>query len=220
MLTLKSLQMRGLILKELDLGGSGRKLGQNIIFDTANVVLLAQHLYALRIDAITPEDEEDEIQKMKAMIKKYSTFEKHIPGSSPTPGGHVVVLTGSTGSLGAHILALLLSRSDVRKVYCLVRGENPQDRVLDELRQRRLDVPDTMLLVALTSDLSKENLGLSHETFDKLQSETTTIIHRYVSCPDFAHTPCPKMRLFVMIRRLASMSLFNLMIERASSPRC
>lgn len=174
--------MRGLILKDLDLGGNSRKLGHNVIFDTANVARLTQHLYALRVDKATPEDDEDEIEEMKTMIKKYSTFKKHVPGSSPTPEGHVVVLTGSTGSLGAHILALLLTQSDVRNVYCLVRGEDPRERVLEALRRRGLEVPDT-LLVALTSDLSRKDLGLSPEDFNKLQSETTTIIHRYVSCP-------------------------------------
>lgn len=174
--------MRGLIPKDLDLGGNSKKLGHNVIFDTANVARLAQLLYALRVDDATPEDDVSEIEEMKAMIKKYSTFHKHVPGSSPAPKGHVVVLTGSTGSLGAHILALLLTRSDVRNVYCLVRGKDPRGRVLEALRQRRLKVPDMRLLVALTSDLNRKDLGLSPENLSKLQSETTTIIHRYVSC--------------------------------------
>lgn len=175
--SLQAIQMRGLILKDLDLGGNGRKLGQNVIFDTANVARLAKYLCALRVDEVTLEDEEDEIEEMETMIKKYSTFKKHVTGSSPAPGGHVVVLTGCTGSLGAHILALLLARSDVGNVYCLVRGENPQERVLEALRQRGLSVPDTKLLVALTSDLSRKDLGLLPEIFNKLQNETTTIIH-------------------------------------------
>ena len=172
--------MRGLILKDLDLGSNSRKLGQNVIFDKANVARLARYLYALRMDVITQEDDEGEIEEMKELIKKYSTFIKHVPGASSVPGGQVVILTGSTGSLGAHILATLLSRSDVRKVYCLVRGKNPQERVLEALRQRDLNVPGTALFVALTSDLSRKDLGLSPEVFNKLQSETTTIIHRYV----------------------------------------
>lgn len=89
---------------------------------------------------------------MEAMIKRYSTFKKHVPGSSPAPDGQVIVLTGSTGSLGAHILGLLLTRSEVRNVYCWVRGEDPQERVLEALRRRSLSVLDATYLVALTSD--------------------------------------------------------------------
>lgn len=172
--------MRGLILKDLDLGGNGRTLGRNVVFDTANSIHLAEHLYALRFGTVTPEAGEREIEEMENMIKRYSTFRKHLPGPSSAPEGHVVVLTGSTGSLGAHILALLLGRSDVRKVYCLVRGENPQERILEALRQRDLSISDPARLVALTSDLSRGDLGLSTESFMKLKCETTSIIHRYV----------------------------------------
>ena len=170
--------MRGLILKSIDLGGNGRGLGRNLIFDTANVARLSRHLFALRVNNATSGDDGDEIEEMKAMITKYSTFNNHVPGSSPAPEGHVIVLTGSTGSLGAHILALLLTRPDVRNVYCLVRGENPQQRVLEALRQRNLSVPGTMHLVALNSDLSRKDLGLSPKILTRLQSETTIIIHR------------------------------------------
>lgn len=191
-------QMRGLILKDIDLGGNCRKLSRNVIFDTANTDRLAKRLYALRLDDVLAEDAEDEIEEMETMIKKYSAFKRHVPGSTPAPEGHVVVLTGSTGSLGAHILALLLTRSDVRNVFCLVRGENPQERVLEALRQRDLSLPDTTSLVALTSDLSRKDLGLSPEAFDKLQNETTTIIHRCVSCPCCAPKTCSKTRFYIM----------------------
>ena len=127
---------------------------------------------------------------METLIKRYSTFKKHVPGQSPASEDHVVVLTGSTGSLGAHILTSLVTRSDVRQVYCLVRGENPRERVLEALRRRGLSVPDTTRLVALTSDLSRSDLGLSPAMFTKLQSETKCIIHRYVSIPGYAPLIC------------------------------
>lgn len=150
---------------------------------TPNPSSLAKHIYALRMNDTVSEDDEGEIEEMETMIRKNSAFSKHVPGSSPAPEGHVIILTGSTGSLGAHILAALLTRSDVRNVYCLVRGENPRERVLEALRQRDLSIPDANLLVALTSDLSKKDLGLSCDILNKLQCETTIIIHRYVSFP-------------------------------------
>ena len=196
--TLKSAQMRGLILKDLDLGGKGRKVGRNVIFDTANTSHLARFLYALRVDDFKQKETADESEEMETLIKRYSTFRKHIPGPSPAPEGHVVVLTGSTGSLGAHILTLLVTRSDVRKIYCLVRAENPQERVLEALRKRDLSVPDMTRLVALTSDLSRSDLGLSPAGLTRLQGETTCIIHRYVSIPDYALLICSKMLLSIM----------------------
>ena len=208
--------MRGLILKDLDIGTNSRKLGQNVVFDKANVARLARYLYALRTDDMTQEDDRGEIEEMKELIKKYSTFIEHVPGASSVPGGHVVILTGSTGSLGAHILATLLSRSDVRKVYCLVRGKNPQERVLEALRKRNLDVPGTAIFVAVTSDLSREDLGLSPEVFTKLRSEITTIIHRYVLPLSFSlQYPWT---LFRIMKNWVLPRLYSL-IGRASIPR-
>ncbi|KAL9632712.1 MAG: hypothetical protein Q9204_003679, partial [Flavoplaca sp. TL-2023a] len=40
----------------------------------------------------------------------------------------VVLLTGSTGSLGPYILNVLISNSNISKVYCLTRGEDGQAR--------------------------------------------------------------------------------------------
>ena len=87
--SLQAIQMRGLILKELDLGGNGKQLGQNVVFDTSNVARLAEYLCALQSNSNTLD--EDETETMVAMIKNYSTFIRHIPGSAPTPKGHVVV---------------------------------------------------------------------------------------------------------------------------------
>ena len=89
--SLQAIQMRGLILKDLDLGGNNRKLGQNVVFDSGDVARLAKHLYAFRFDKVVPEDDDDEIEAMSAMIKKYSNFKMHVPGSAPVPEGHVVV---------------------------------------------------------------------------------------------------------------------------------
>ena len=50
--SLQAIQMRGLILKEMDIGGNSRKLGQNVIFDTANVARLAKQLYALGVNGL------------------------------------------------------------------------------------------------------------------------------------------------------------------------
>ncbi len=175
--SLQAIQMRGLILKDLDLGGNSRQLGPNVIFHTANVARLSKHLYALRLNEVKPEDDEDEIQEMEAMIKKYSTFEKHVPGEDSAPEGHVVVLTGATGSLGAHLLAQLLDRPDVHYVYCLVRGENPQERIHQALQQRNLHIPKPSRLIVLTSDLSQPELGMSTELYQLLLTQVTTIIH-------------------------------------------
>lgn len=117
--SLQAIQMRGLIMKDLDLGGHSRELGQNIIFDMRNVSRLARYLYALRFGEVTTEDGKDEIAEMAALVKKYSTFEKHTPGSAPVPEGHVVVRTRPSpirchaNSICLRSLPELLGRSEL-----------------------------------------------------------------------------------------------------------
>ena len=71
----------------------------------------------------------------------------------------------------------LLGRSDVSGVYCLVRGSNPSERVVRALQQQGLTYPKDGVMCALSSDLSMGNLGLSPNMYEKLQKETTIIIH-------------------------------------------
>lgn len=152
--------------------------------------MTGKNLHRLRVDDVTPKDEDDEIEELETMIKKYSMFKKHGWARHPFLKAMSSFSQLLLDPLGGYILALLLARSDVRNVYCLVTGENPQGRVLEALRERHLSIPETTLLVALTSDLSRKDLGLSPETFNKLQSENTAIIHRYLSSPRCAPKPC------------------------------
>ncbi|KAJ2898501.1 hypothetical protein MKZ38_003851 [Zalerion maritima] len=64
--------------------------------------LLARHLYAIRIGEWVKQ--EDEINQMSSMPKKYSDFAEHKPGTI-TSLAEIVILTGAAGSLGPHILA-------------------------------------------------------------------------------------------------------------------
>ena len=61
------------------------------------------------------------------LLEKYDTELQGIVKTNAeqivdNPSTQVVVLTGSTGSLGSYILSSLLARSDVKKVICLNRN--------------------------------------------------------------------------------------------------
>ena len=87
--SLHAIELRGLIQRDLNLAGA--KLSQNVVFECGNVVGLARHLYALRVGDDLHQGHEDDIETMAAMINKYSVFDKHVPGTVPSPSGHVVV---------------------------------------------------------------------------------------------------------------------------------
>ncbi|KAI4149890.1 MAG: hypothetical protein L6R39_002393 [Caloplaca ligustica] len=173
--SLRALQMRGMIIKELDLGGKGKHLSQNIVFETSNVEELAKHLYKLSQGQLTPEAGNAKAA-MQAMIEKYSVFKKHSPGSKAFAEQPVVVLTGATGGLGSQILSKLSLNPSVSKVYCLLRGADPLARLRTSLADRKLEF-DASKTIALTSDLSDPTLGLDETTYAEVKSSATHIIH-------------------------------------------
>jgi hypothetical protein len=71
--SLKAIHMRSLIIKTLDLGGTTP--ASMIVYDSGNTKRLAEKLYRMRIGEHVTDSNEGEIEEMKALIEKYSTFE-------------------------------------------------------------------------------------------------------------------------------------------------
>ena len=90
-------------------------------------------------------------------MPKFRTTTTQVP-----PNELVVILTGSTGSLGSHMLAGLLQQPRVKKVITIDRGVNPLDSLRASFRDRGLpgDLLTSPKLICLTGDLSKPDLGL------------------------------------------------------------
>lgn len=85
-----------------------------------------------------------------------------------------VVLTGSTGSLGSHLLASLLRRG--HSVICLDRYP-ARDKVTALFTARGIDPVVLDHVQFLQTDLTKDKLGLSEDAYDFLLKEATIIIH-------------------------------------------
>lgn len=93
-----------------------------------------------------------------------------------------ILLTGPTGSLGAHVLANLLTRPDIEHVYLLVRGASSQaarGRVLKSLSSRQLPATDSFdqKVTILQCKLSEPDLGLSRSDYETLQRNVDLIFH-------------------------------------------
>ncbi|GAB7348312.1 hypothetical protein MBLNU459_g6290t2 [Dothideomycetes sp. NU459] len=170
--SLQAITIWAYLNKSLDVGKA--QLGQNVLFEYPTVERLAQHLYGLRIGMTTKQ--EDETGIMQELITKYTQFER-----SSSKSSEVILLTGTTGSLGAHILAKLLRLDHVTRVYCLVRASSESaatDRVLSTLHAKRL-MPFANLnkVVALPSDLGRSDLGLSSVALSEIRRALTKVIH-------------------------------------------
>jgi hypothetical protein len=106
--SLKAIQMRGLIIKNLALGGNVSKCTSMIVYDCGNGEKLAKALFAIRTGDV--EDVEDETAMMTALIEEYSKFEARTAFHAKSPESNVVVSL-STQQCQLTSLANILSRS-------------------------------------------------------------------------------------------------------------
>lgn len=99
---------------------------------------------------------------IQGLIEKYSTKLPSFKPYQPPARGAVVLLTGSTGALGSHILASLLSDDSVAEVFTLNRGGNVEHRQRSSFEERGLSVEllARRKLTSLVGDIHHSNLGL------------------------------------------------------------
>ncbi|KAF8525682.1 male sterility protein-domain-containing protein [Gautieria morchelliformis] len=121
--------------------------------------------------------------RIRSTISKYSSnFYRHQPGSTLVDG-KVIALTGSTGSAGSSILALLLDRSDVKRIYLLNRKGNERQDIRQAKGFKERGLNPTMLeakkgsLIYLDIDLARSDLGLKGADYTDLRDNVTHIIH-------------------------------------------
>lgn len=163
-------------------------LPMSIIEDCGTVRRLTEYVLRKR-HGESDAREEDEEQLMVDLVKQYGSFPQkqaspHVNGqSSKSTTGDIVVLTGATGALGAHLVDLLQQSKHVDTIYCLVRSADEhaaRERVSEALRQRGLATlpSDTKSKVKVVrAKLSEAHLGLDDGLYGYLAREATSIIH-------------------------------------------
>ncbi|KAI2613746.1 male sterility protein-domain-containing protein [Hypoxylon fragiforme] len=161
------------------------RLPTNIIYDSGSISVLCENLNRIKRDGClrNTEDEIGEWELMRDLSEKYGDFTSCSTTCSAKKHGDVVVLTGATGTLGAHILSTLCRDVNIRKVYCLLRSQlqsTPKKRMADSLSRRGLSGEDKIKggkVVSIYCELSKPHLGLSDEDWTRIITESTTFIH-------------------------------------------
>ncbi|KAI1630938.1 putative polyketide synthase [Biscogniauxia mediterranea] len=118
-----------------------------------------------------------------------------------------VLITGGTGSLGSHLVAKALARSGVTRVVCLNRPNNKQEahqRQVRSLLQKGTGVhlDDVMdRIEVIETDLSKHNLGLSEDMYNRITETVTYIVHNAW----LMHSKWPVKRFEPQLRIMANM---------------
>ncbi|KAK1596670.1 male sterility protein [Colletotrichum navitas] len=118
------------------------------------------------------------VQHMNREIDQWATLLPQSIGNSPD-NGEVVYLTGASGALGNALLEVLAQLPAVKKVYCAVRGTDPQARVRDSMKSRGYSehIYQSEKIFAVNYDMKDTNLGSDGQTFELLASEVTLVMH-------------------------------------------
>lgn len=195
--SLQAVQVRNSILRDLNTGDA--HLPANFVYDSRTISTMAARIFHMSsagaqnmTTGLPNANGVDGGSVADATLRMQRLIDEHRPppyfGDRPmlsNPSEEVVILTGSTGALGAHLLRQLLHRSSVRHVYCLVRGaSSPLQRVMNSLAKRGIDIISelgTLVLDRLsalhTADMSAPHLGLNMDIYHQLRSHATLIIH-------------------------------------------
>ena len=183
------MQIRALLKSEI-VPSSDVQLPLNVVYDCGTIRGLSKYLISTRKGQKM--ETEDDTQLMRNLVQEYSGFTNESltsPTTTPptstntsTTSSEIVILTGASGALGAHILSLLRSSPHVSEIHCLIRASSPtaaNERISKSLLARNkapLD-PTSSKITCHPCKLSDPTLGLPPSTYTDLAHRTTLIIH-------------------------------------------
>lgn len=179
--SLQATRVRNTAQKELALRGT---LGQNVVYEHPSVAKLARHILSV---ASANGEQSNGVSngsasahdEMRAMAAKWALrVVPPVEGTAPVPAASVVLVTGATGSLGAHAVASLLRSPGVR-VICLSRARSHADskaRLAASFAARRL-APDWARIESYAADLASPTLGLAEDELARVRDSVTGVLH-------------------------------------------
>lgn len=152
-------------------------LPNNFVYSNPTIISLSSFILAFLASASASSDSiiEAKISAMQSLLETYTaTFPSHLPQGRETAANidEIVLLTGTTGRLGAHLLAQLSARKSVARVYALNRTGTGSivERQRTAFESWGLDIgllsDDKIVLVE--ADFSKKDLGVGAGLFSEV----------------------------------------------------
>lgn len=147
-------------------------INQNTVYTYPTIDRLTNYLVGLVADPNWTEDVKSHVDQIETMIAQYSNPWPTVDGNSEP--GMVVLLTGSTGNIGSHILEALLREPRILRIYTFNRPSSRQVSLLDRHRDRFEDkgfdkaLLSSEKLVFLEGDASQDCLGVPPLIFNEV----------------------------------------------------
>ncbi|KAF8579177.1 acetyl-CoA synthetase-like protein [Ramaria rubella] len=166
---------------------------QSLVYDHPSIYALAHYITGLISSAAvhSPRGPEETTKAMRYLAVEFS--QKFLPCPLPSRNPRfeetrdTVLVTGTTGALGSHLLAQLILLPEISRIYALNRrgrdGISLQARQRSSLEDRGLDVSllASPKLVLVQTDVSQPALGLP----DLLYNEVTWRVDFKILLPSF-----------------------------------
>ncbi|KAJ5296297.1 uncharacterized protein N7443_007190 [Penicillium atrosanguineum] len=152
-----------------------QKLQPAFIYQHPNFKVLSEYLLA-----DTSGEETNGHSSHSAIDQMIDLVSKYTPARS---SGWVILLTGATGHLGAHLLEQLSCNSNVSQVICLSRlrqQQDPQYRQQQANNRHRITLSEAAwakVRFLTSSQLHQPDLGLPHKEYRRLVQTVTHIVH-------------------------------------------
>jgi thioester reductase-like protein len=160
------------------------ELELSVVYNNPSLALLTQYVLNGNSTESTTNGTtkiKNENSEIDSLLKEYEPLISQIGQQPRTTGGskdEVAVLTGSTGSLGVHLLEALLSNPSISHIYCLNRRANAEEVHATKTQGWDSKLPHQRDRVTfLQATLSDANLGLEEKTYETIRSSATLIIH-------------------------------------------
>ncbi|KIK61185.1 hypothetical protein GYMLUDRAFT_43259 [Collybiopsis luxurians FD-317 M1] len=162
----------------------------DVVYENPSIRSLATFMFnTMAGSAVNGVEPELKAAQMLKLVEKYKLSGVSVApvGSRSTHHADVVLLTGTTGRFGCHILAQLLAREDVVRVYAFNRENADGDGSVATLERRQIDAfktwgLDEQLLrsgrvVYVVGRLDRQSFGLERPLYEELLKEVDVVIH-------------------------------------------
>jgi thioester reductase-like protein/acyl carrier protein/SAM-dependent methyltransferase len=159
---------------------------QNLIFAMASDPAYDRTPPPPRPDSIMTVDVAEQAMVIDSYVRDFTanfSFRRssRLPAGHDSSAGRCVLITGATGSLGAHLVAHCAARPDVTRVVCFNRTSQSEGFARQEkafgAKGISLDATANPKLQVIETDASKDRLGLSTAAYSALVDSATDIVH-------------------------------------------
>lgn len=154
-------------------GVSMDKVSPSLVYDNPTIASLSKYLFVIVHGEEAASSKSSRAEELVEFLGRFThSFPHHVP-SVPAPNDEVVLLTGTTGALGTAVLANLIAKESVSKIYAFNRPSLSKpilERQKEALESRGYD-PELAVsskVVLVEGKLSGSGLGVSSKLGDEV----------------------------------------------------